>query len=256
MDGFYLVLNRVIELYRSNEILWFRGHNDFSYKLNSGLYRGSHDKDEIIQCENDFYNAFVNYGDRFLHNFKDNKEWNTLFLMQHYGVDTRLLDWTSSFLVALYFANLNRQNGSGGAIWALNPKKLNQELKTIYNTEDIYSPGLITLESMPKRIQKYTSFFDRDLSMGSFALMPPQNNERLLLQQGFFTVQGTGGSPLEKEIETGLDQYLFKIDLPYDIFDFSNEFLRINNMNRFYLFGDMDNLSKFLKNDLFKICSK
>jgi hypothetical protein len=55
-------------------------------------------------------------------------EW--LFLMQHYGAPTRLLDWTESALVALFFSVRGRSASSqftdeDGAIWVLHPLELN-----------------------------------------------------------------------------------------------------------------------------------
>ena len=51
-------------------------------------------------------------------------EW--LFLMQHHGLPTRLLDWTKNILVALYFA-AEKEGCDDADVWALDTNRLNKE---------------------------------------------------------------------------------------------------------------------------------
>jgi hypothetical protein len=55
----------------------------------------------------------------------NNLKW--LFLMQHYGMPTRLLDWTRNILVAIFFAVIDteKNNDKDGQVWSIKPLELN-----------------------------------------------------------------------------------------------------------------------------------
>jgi len=55
----------------------------------------------------------------------NNLKW--LFLMQHHGMPTRLLDWTRNILVATFFAvtDTEKNNDKDGQVWSIKPLELN-----------------------------------------------------------------------------------------------------------------------------------
>lgn len=116
----------------------FRGHKSEEYHLDSGLDRYLKD----IVCARDLrglktsMESFANNLPRAEHfaiaNFRaksqEFQEWDSnasaLLAMQHYGAKTRLLDFTTSIMVALFFAYEERITGKSRAIYAINYRTL------------------------------------------------------------------------------------------------------------------------------------
>lgn len=246
------VFNKILEFKTKYGTVWFRGHSNSTYKLNSGLYRISVDLDTVRDSENNLFNCFINYGDYYCNKFYDKKEWNVLFLMQHYGLPTRLLDWTDSFLTALYFAITDKKENENACIWMLAPIELNKRCNNLYeNGADsrFENIGLLTLDSLPHRIERYRQFFEGHINIDSFAIVPRRSNDRLISQNGFFTVQGTSGKTLDEETK----DILVKIDIDDDLFEECKKFLEISGINYYSLYGGLEGLCKYLKDELLKI---
>lgn len=103
--------------------LWWRGQSNKDWRLIPSLIRSY-----PAHFEHNMAIRFANRA-RVRHSkcppSNDITGW--VFLMQHYGLPTRLLDWTESALTALYFAveDESKSNEEGG-IFALEPTILNE----------------------------------------------------------------------------------------------------------------------------------
>ncbi len=106
----------------NNMETWFRGQADYSYKLIPSLFRDNYNEAAMFE---EFIRRYPDHSN----SHKNVFEWLTL--MQHYGLPTRLLDWTTNLLVALYFC-CNKDENLDGAIFAIQP---NDFLSTDYFRE-------------------------------------------------------------------------------------------------------------------------
>lgn len=97
-----------IENLESNNNLFFRGHEDETYLLEPGIYRKDNTtKKSLIENEDLIYREVISKAPQ---DFVGKNTLESLALMQHYGVPTRILDLTESALVALYFACFYSKN--------------------------------------------------------------------------------------------------------------------------------------------------
>lgn len=117
--------------------LWYRGCGRASYKLDPSLYR--HKKSSAIEdlmlLEKSLVARFQQRSIPF-HNRTISDQWEWLFFMQHFGMPTRLLDWSESPLMALFFAIMaapHKLSARGkpvfdapAAVWILDPVAWNK----------------------------------------------------------------------------------------------------------------------------------
>lgn len=68
-------------------------------------------------------------------------QFDWLCLMRHYGLPTRLLDWSENVLVALHMA-CSEAPDECGALWVLNVQRLNSQTKLTGDTAAVALPNL------------------------------------------------------------------------------------------------------------------
>jgi hypothetical protein len=161
--------------------LWLRGHSDANWLLLPGLYR----KGAMPQYERELVREFRLRA----HSHVDPRptsdlEW--LFVMQHHGAVTRLLDWTEVDLMALYFAVADENNRTDGAVWIFDPWSLNErtlEQRSVPVATDARLRQWI-LDPTPELMKR------RVAAEFPVAVRPPHGTDRIAAQRGMFTLHG------------------------------------------------------------------
>ncbi len=154
-------------------------------------------------------------------------KWDQIALAQHHGLPTRLLDWTYSALVALWFAVENPpfiKNGENenGVVWILIPDQEDFDLDT----------------------QK----FEPDSNPLTKVFRPNIVSERISSQAGVFTIHKIvkGNKFIKLENHIRFRTKLIKIIIPGELFAYIRNQLHILGINHSTSFPDLDGLCKHL----------
>lgn len=172
--------------------------------------------------------------------YNKNEDSSSMYVdMQHYSCPTRLLDWTQSPYVALYFA-VNDFFNSDGALFIWDYRVYKRNYKEIYpNDKEIRGIDIL----------KYK---ERDIVELIFAT---KLNERMVRQQGCFSVSNnllkTHDDILtEMANVAGKPSGLYKLIIPSELkFEFLAR-LKIMNITPESLFPGLDGLGRTIKEAL------
>ncbi|BFO67051.1 FRG domain-containing protein [Chryseobacterium sp. KCF3-3] len=218
------------------EDVWFRGQSNFDWQLMPGIFRYSTDISETSLLTRFKQSASLLIDT----SPKDDFDW--LFLMQHYGVPTRLLDWSESPLTALYFAISEEiYNDDDSALWMLKPIELNK-LANIKTTEKNYIPAFDDEYLENYNTQNVNS--NKKLEMSPVATIATRNNSRIQAQMGVFTIHHLDKKPLD---EFCTNAEIIKYKIPKESKQLLRKELDLLSVNKFSLFPELSSIGEILK---------
>jgi hypothetical protein len=150
-------------------------------------------------------------------------DWDLLAIAQHHGLPTRLLDWTHSALIALWFAVKEKphENNEHGVVWLLMP-----ELDDFRSDDDSPFSNQETRVFLPKVVSRRIS-----AQTGVFTVHKINKNERVV----------------KLENHTQYSKKLFKIKIPPNRFALIRQRLNMLGVNHSTVFPDLDGLCSHLQ---------
>jgi hypothetical protein len=220
--------------YSESGVPFFRGHSSQHFQLLPGLFRGNSGPPYGPHDEKNFYYEFRARAGALLSPAFNS--WDVLFLMQHHGVPTRILDWTESLSTALHFALESATDTVD--LWMLDPYALNSQQANI--------EGIVDVESMLK-VEYFDLFIEpsgniKRPSWEAVAIYPRRQMARLASQHGLFTLHQS-----RIALETIDEPWLTRFCLSGSAVTETARLLKVLGVNDFSLFPDLDGLSRFLK---------
>lgn len=220
----------------------FRGLSDANYRLETTLMRlgGSY-----APLERHLLRNFKKYAHQRV--VEQDSLWHWLSVAQHFGLPTRLLDWTYSPFVAMHFATVGVDHYQrDAAIWVVNYQKthtlLPERLKKMLDTE---GANVLTTDMLNHAFPSFDSLAAPPETVAMF-FEPPSLDDRIVNQ---FALCSTMSDPC-----ISFDTWLaacpglgHKVIIPQGLLWEVRDKLDQANITERVLFPGLDGLSRWLK---------
>lgn len=238
---------------------WFRGHADSSWSLVPAVFRtervdGRHEAQLVRQFRAGARRRHADCPD-------DQDHFGWLSLMRHYGVPTRLLDWTETLLVAAFFATdenpgwsqaegRSSVSASVGAMIALNPSTLAEQHDHPewrvgpHSDVQTYPIGELAGDAFKGRVSDDFGAIE--------PVVPRETSLRMLVQRARFTIHGTS-RPLDEHPKRS--SFLLRCQLSVRGKEVIRKGLRELGVVKSSLFPDLEHFAEFLAESSFSAAS-
>jgi hypothetical protein len=235
---------KVLDEHHRHLRIWYRGQGNAEWKLRPGVHRDGFADDEVegLKKEAHLIKDFRALGAGILTGRESNEE--LYFIQQHYGMPTRLLDWSTSPLTALWFAVSSSQKDKDGQIAIMDANQLLTNQGVIYNDKEFIGIASSRNPAFMSAIRPMFEWGKLD-SIPTYIIpvRPDYNSERLGHQSSCFTFHGRRSSELTESENVTLCKYI----VPKDIKAAIRKELATLGVNSFSIYGDLDSLSKKMK---------
>lgn len=272
----YINVIKKIKRKNNNRLLWFRGQSNSNYRLEPSILRNAyvvknkfHENIEPRPVSYDNSGEIVYYPStiNMLNEFKkiaekhlrvaprNDFEW--LFVAQHYGVPTILLDWTTDPLVSLFFSLPKEFQGSSiikeynkssnifekyrrsnmeAAIFVLDPCEFNKWSEFYYTKDKNVLNKPINIADNFDIFKGYIYPNEDDFHLTPLCVLSNPIDYRICRQSGNFTIHSTNVWPLDF-YEVYL-KCMYKINIPYKCLYNIKEYLEVLDITKESIYGN------------------
>ncbi|QKK16289.1 FRG domain-containing protein [Rhizobium indicum] len=250
--GSFSEVMQLVEAFQdAHETSWYRGVGNAEHSLTPTIFRHpKHTKiEKIHEMETALSSVFEQRSPPFVSQaFKS--VWERMFYMQHYGIPTRLLDWTESPFIALYFALTSSERTKTGkpkndaAFWMLDPILWNRGALS-----DISFNGGI-LDPNREQVKSYSPEADLDERKNlPIMIYGTHNSPRIVAQRGMFALFGKSVDAMDKSYSDNpfADGTLHKVVIDKDIRDTVAHSLFRKGISDSTIYPDLHGLSLELR---------